>query len=70
MCLATPSGRLESNYVQLGTRKNIAETLLPLVTLLRFQGFHLLLEGEEEDGGGRVNNNNKNKKKTQMALWN
>lgn len=52
MCLATPSGRLESNYVQLGTRKNIAETLLPLVTLLRFQGFHLLLEGEEEDGGG------------------
>lgn len=44
VCLATPIGRLESNYVRLCTRKNVAETFLPLVTLLCFLGFHLLLE--------------------------
>lgn len=44
VCLASPIGRLESNYVRLCTRKNIAETFLPVVTLLCFLGFHLLLE--------------------------
>lgn len=43
VCLATPCGCRESNYVQLCTCKTLQD-ISPPVTLLCFLGFHLFLE--------------------------